>query len=85
MYTLKIINGKRIWVSDTLTRIDPSERAQGHIGRKLQGGDPPVPYRNACSKSNISSFSPSFCCRVISCPSFGRWQFIPTSKEQVIK
>lgn len=50
MYTLKIINGKRIWVSDTLTHIDPSERAQGHIGRKLQGGDPPVPYRNACSK-----------------------------------
>ena len=52
MHTLKTINGKRIWVSDTLTRIDPSERAQGHIGRKLQGGDPPKQYRN--SFSNIA-------------------------------
>ena len=23
---------------------------QGEVGRKLQGGLPPVPYRNACSK-----------------------------------
>jgi hypothetical protein len=22
----------------------------GEVGRKTQGGDPPVPYRNACSK-----------------------------------
>lgn len=25
-------------------------RRQGEVGRKVQGGLPPVPYRNACSK-----------------------------------
>ena len=48
MHTLKIINGRRVWVSDIPTPPPPPE--QGSIGRKLQGGDPPVPYRNACSK-----------------------------------
>jgi hypothetical protein len=52
MHTLKIINGRRIWVSDTPTHIDPSERAQGHIGRKLLGGLPPAKTRN--SFSNIA-------------------------------
>jgi len=50
MYTLYASNGRRVWLSDTPIRIQPAERAQGHIGRKLQGGDPPVPYRSCSHK-----------------------------------
>lgn len=47
-YTLKIINGKRVWVSDTVAPAPPPPKVTTHS--RLPGGLPPVPYRNACSK-----------------------------------
>ena len=44
---LIVLNGQRIWRSTEVVKLTPKD---GEIGRKVQGGLPPVPYRSATPK-----------------------------------
>jgi hypothetical protein len=42
-------NGQRVWLSDQKSSLVLKE-PDGQVGRKVQGGLPPVPYRSATPK-----------------------------------
>jgi hypothetical protein len=42
-------NGQRVWQSDEPSKLVLKE-PDGQVGRKVQGGLPPVPYRSATPK-----------------------------------
>lgn len=46
-HKLIVLNGQRIWQSDVPIAM---QYRDGDVGRKTQGGLPPVPYRSATHK-----------------------------------